>query len=536
MQKKKIIVFGSGSGMNFEAIAKHIQSEKLPIEILFVFSDKPNARILGKAKRFGINSNVIDYATTKDRAQFNRQVLNLLQSAEPWDLLVLAGYMRILPADIVQRYPKKIINIHPSLLPAFPGVHAIEKTMNARVKITGVTVHYVDEGVDTGPIIAQMPVALAEKETLQSLEEKIHRAEHQLYIQAIEKVLWGAEAKKIQRPRALISVSDKAGLTEFAKGLAALGWEICSTGGTAKFLQEQEIAVTPVEQVTDFPEILGGRVKTLHPKIFWGILAQREETVHNQQLNEQAIAKIDLVAVNFYPFLDAAKKKEASDQELIEEIDIGGPSLVRAAAKNFSDVIVIVNPSDYMTVLEELKTQDKVQMEIRRKLALKAFEKVSELDIVIVQTLAQRFHLESNTLFTSHRKVQTLRYGENPHQKAWLYENAFGRGLASSVKIIWGKELSYNNWLDLDAVLGLLSELKSPGAVIVKHNNPCGAAHGKTLQEAYEKALAGDSISAFGGIVGLNHTVDETLAEKLNEIFIQDFRSRGLKSRNSRVA
>ena len=519
MQRKRIIIFGSGSGSNFEAIVQQIHTEKLPIDVLFVFSDNAKAYLLERAKRLGVPSKVIDYTQSKSKQDFNTQLLQLLEDSEPWDLLVLAGYMRILPSEIVKRYHKKIVNIHPSLLPAFPGLNAIESAFSAGVKVTGVTVHYVDEGIDTGPVLAQVPITISSGETLSSLEEKIHRVEHQLYIRVIEQILLGNKVS--QRPRALLSVSDKTGLAEFAQGLSELGWEILSTGGTAKLLQEQGIAVTPVEHVTGFPEILSGRVKTLHPKIFGGLLAVRKDQTHQQQLIEQAIDTIDLVAVNFYPFIEAAKKPNLNDAELIEEIDIGGPSLVRAAAKNFSDVIVLVDPNDYAPTLEHLKTQKTVDVETRRKLALKAFEKVAELDIAIHQTLARRFNLEPEHLFTAHRKVQTLRYGENPHQKAWLYVNAFERGLSSCVKVLWGKELSYNNWLDVDAALGLLAELKSPAAVIVKHNNPCGVARGKTLQEAYERALAGDPISAFGGIVALNETVDEKLAERLNEIFLE---------------
>jgi phosphoribosylaminoimidazolecarboxamide formyltransferase/IMP cyclohydrolase len=521
MQKKKIIVFGSGSGSNFEAIAERIRSEKLPIEIAYIFSDNSKAFILERAKRLGIQSYLIDYSTQKDKTQFNKKILSFLQSVEPWDLVVLAGYMRILPTQVVRAYPNKIINIHPSVLPAFPGLASIEKALKAKVKLTGVTVHYVDEGIDTGPIIAQTPVEIAENETLQTLEEKIHSAEHQLYIKCIKSILLGQKETDSARPRALISVSDKTGIAEFASGLVSLGWEIFSTGGTAKFLQAHAIPVTPVERVTDFPEILGGRVKTLHPRIFSGILARRSDALHRQQLTDEAIASIDLVAVNFYPFREAAKQSNLTESELIEEIDIGGPSLVRAAAKNFEDVTVVVEPTDYLQILEELKAPEKIQIEMRRRLALKAFERVAELDIEIYQTLAKRFGLEASTFFTAHRQVHALRYGENPHQRAWLLENIFEAGFSSNVKVVWGKKLSYNNWLDVDSVLGLLAELKSPAAVIVKHNNPCGVARGQTLNEAFEKALASDPISAFGGIVGLNETVDEKLAETLNEIFLE---------------
>ncbi|MFN4218378.1 MAG: bifunctional phosphoribosylaminoimidazolecarboxamide formyltransferase/IMP cyclohydrolase [Candidatus Bipolaricaulia bacterium] len=341
--------------------------------------------------------------------------------------------------------------------------------------------------------------------------------------------------------RALLSVSDKTNITELARGLIELGWEIISTGGTAKFLQERKIPVTPVESITGFPEILSGRVKTLHPKIFGGILALRDDPKHQSELAAQAIQKIDLVCVNFYPFLEAAKKPNLSEAQLIEEIDIGGPSLVRAAAKNFQHVIVLTDPSDYSSVLEELRGGGVSEM-TKRRLALKAFAKVAELDIAIYQTLHEQWALtpapspvsESrerggtagvrafpDKLFFAYTKTHELRYGENPHQKASLYQNALAPGLASQIEVVWGKELSYNNWLDTESALALVSELAPPACVIIKHNNPCGVARGTTLLEAYKRAYECDPVSAFGGIVALNQTVDKKLAERLNEIFLE---------------
>jgi phosphoribosylaminoimidazolecarboxamide formyltransferase/IMP cyclohydrolase len=339
------------------------------------------------------------------------------------------------------------------------------------------------------------------------------------------------------RPKALLSVSDKTNIAELARGLVELGWEIVSTGGTAKFLSERKIPVTPIESVTGFPEILSGRVKTLHPKIFGGILALRDDPKHQSELAAQAIPKIDLVCVNFYPFVEAARKPNLTEAQLIEEIDIGGPSLVRAAAKNFQHVIVLTDPSDYSSVLEELRRGNVSEM-TKRRLALKAFAKVAELDIAIYQTLQERWVLtphpslpspsqgrgdggEGERLFLAYTKVQELRYGENPHQKAALYRNALAPGLSSQIEVLWGKELSYNNWLDTESALALLGELAPPACVIIKHNNPCGVARGKTLLEAYERALECDPVSAFGGIVALNQTVNRKLAEKLNEIFLE---------------
>lgn len=322
------------------------------------------------------------------------------------------------------------------------------------------------------------------------------------------------------KPRALLSVSDKTNITELARGLTEVGWEIVSTGGTAKFLREHNISVTPIESVTGFPEILSGRVKTLHPKIFGGILALRDDPKHQDDLAAQAIPKMDLVCVNFYPFMEAAKKPNLGEAELLEEIDIGGPSLVRAAAKNFQHVLVLTDPTDYSTVLAELR-RGSVSEITRRHLALKAFAKVAELDIAIHQTLQERWNLSSEKLFLAYTQAHTLRYGENPHQKAALYQNTLAPGLSSQIEVLWGKELSYNNWLDTESALALVSELAPAACVIIKHNNPCGVARGKTPLEAYERALECDPVSAFGGIVALNQPVDKRLAEKLNEIFLE---------------
>ncbi len=518
MVEKKIIVFGSGSGSNFEAIVTYFRQRYLSIEIAFLFSDNPEAFIIKRAERLGVPTRLLDFKAIGDRQRYNQQLLELLQQAEPWDLLVLAGYMSILPTEIVRRYHQKIINIHPALLPAFSGNNAIEKAFKAAAKVTGVTIHWVDEGVDTGPIIAQEPVRIDEADTLHSLTEKIHAVEHRLYPRVVAQLLLGEENAK--RPRALLSVSDKTGLAELAKGLTELGWEIISTGGTAKLLQEGGIAVTPVDQITGFPEILSGRVKTLHPKIFGGLLAVREEEAHMHQLSEQAIDTIDLVAVNFYPFMEAAQRTDLTEAQLIEEIDIGGPSLVRAAAKNLRHVLVLTNPADYSGILTELR-RGLVSTATRQQLALKAFSKVAEFDIAIHETLRKRFALDDEKFFLAYRKEEALRYGENPHQKAALYQNTLEAGLSSWIEILWGKELSYNNWLDIESALALLSEFEPPACAIIKHNNPCGVARGKTLQEAYERELAGDPISAFGGIVALNAAVDVKLAQKLNEIFLE---------------
>lgn len=516
---KKIIVFGSGEGTNFQAIADAIRREGAPIEVLFVFSDDPHAPILSRAERFGIPTRAIDYGSCRDEKEYNARVLELLVEAEPWDLLVLAGYMRILPPEIVRRYAGKIVNIHPSLLPAFRGLRAVERALEAGVKVTGVTVHLVDEGVDTGPILAQEAVPVLPGDTPETLRERIHAVEHRLYFQVIKRLLFG-EAPP--RRRALFALHDRTGAVDFARGLLQLGWEIVATPGTARTLREAGVPAIPVEALTGYPELLGGRVKTLHPALFAGLLAKRDDPAHLGDLSRFGLAPIGLLCVNFYPFAEVARRG-ASDGELLEEIDIGGPALVRAAAKNLA--IVLVDPADYGPVLEELRSGD-VGEGTRKRLALKAFSVVAELDAAIHRALASRWgDFPADQLHLSFLRAEALRLGENRHQRAWVYAPAEGTALApplwEALELLWGKPLSYNNLLDLEAAARLAAELPPPAAVIVKHAAPCGAAVGASPLEAYRAALACDPVSAFGGIVAVNGIVDAELAWALNEHFLE---------------
>ncbi len=321
--------------------------------------------------------------------------------------------------------------------------------------------------------------------------------------------------------RALISVSNKEGAVEFARGLEKLGYEIISTGGTYNVLQAAGVNVRKVADITGFPEILDGRVKTLHPKIHGGILARRIPQ-HLQQIEENEITPIDIVAVNLYPFRETISKTGVSIEEAIENIDIGGPSMVRSAAKNHEDVIVIVKPEYYWPVLKELETEGGLSRDMRRKLALEAFSHTAAYDAMISAYLADLVGEE----FPSHmvvagEKVYELRYGENPHQKACFYRNMNpGTGLADARQLN-GKELSYNNIVDTQAAWSLVKEFSAPACVIVKHTNPCGTAIGSTLEEAYEKAFAADPLSAFGGIIAFNRPVDINTARQAAGPFME---------------
>jgi phosphoribosylaminoimidazolecarboxamide formyltransferase/IMP cyclohydrolase len=326
--------------------------------------------------------------------------------------------------------------------------------------------------------------------------------------------------------RALLSVSDKAGLVELGHALARHGVELLSTGGTARALRDAGLAVKDVSEHTGFPEMMDGRVKTLHPMVHGGLLAVRDDAAHAQAMVEHGIAPIDLVVVNLYPFAQTVAKGAVRD-EIIENIDIGGPSMVRSAAKNHHYVAIATDPADYATIIEELDANaGATTLDLRRKLAAKAFAATAAYDAMISSwfAYADQGQMFPDALSLPIRKAQELRYGENPHQKAALYVPAgpSTRGIAQAEQV-QGKELSYNNYNDADAALELVSEFRDgpPTVVIVKHANPCGVATGATLVEAYEAALACDSVSAFGGIIAVNRPLDGPTAEAIAGIFTE---------------
>ena len=328
--------------------------------------------------------------------------------------------------------------------------------------------------------------------------------------------------------RAIVSVSDKAGVVSFAKGLAQLGVEILSTGGTAKTLREQGLAVNDISDYTGFPEMLDGRVKTLHPKVHGGLLGQRSKPAHVNKMNEHGILPIDLVAVNLYPFEATIAKEDCSLEEAIENIDIGGPTMLRSAAKNYPDVTVVVDPGDYGPVLSELKEKGEVSAETNFRLAKKVFQHTARYDGAISNYLGQidggkRAHEFPETFTFQVRKAQELRYGENPHQKAAFYrEFPVTEPSVSNAVQIQGKELSYNNILDTDSAYQTVKEFEETAAVIIKHNNPCGAAiSGAGLADAYRKARDCDPVSAFGGVIGFNRAVDAETAKEMAKIFLE---------------
>lgn len=333
--------------------------------------------------------------------------------------------------------------------------------------------------------------------------------------------------------RALISVYDKRGVVEFARGLSAMGVEILSTGGTARLLASSGVPVTEVSTLTGFPEILDGRVKTLHPRIHGGILAIRENTEHQRQLREHGLRRIDLVCVTLYPFVETTLRPDARFEDIIENIDIGGPSMIRAAAKNFRDVAVVTSPDDYDCVMDALKSGGGVlKPEFLFELARKAFAHTARYDGQIAQYLSEVTAAATGfekplggfpaRVFVDFEKLQDLRYGENPHQRASFYRWGGRRphGLAA-MKQLQGKELSYNNIVDLEAAWNLVREFEHPACTIIKHTNPCGTAEADSLPEAFVKAYEADPVSAFGSIVGLNRVVDRPAAEEMAKLFVE---------------
>ena len=340
---------------------------------------------------------------------------------------------------------------------------------------------------------------------------------------------------KIQR--AILSVTDKTGLVDFARRLSAMAVELISTGGTAKLLRDSGIAVKDISDLTGFPEMLDGRVKTLHPKVHGGILHMRGKPEHRAAVAEHGIPPIDMVVVNLYAFEKTAAKPGAKFEDIIENIDIGGPSMVRSAAKNFQDVAIVTSPADYDAIAQEMESSGgSVSVPTNWRLAQKAFATTAAYDSAIASTLERIAAPEDEpgasadgfpqTLRLSFHKAMDLRYGENPHQKAALYSDGSGKGIANG-KQLQGKELSYNNIVDLQAAWDLAQEFDETVCAIIKHTNPCGTAVASTLAEAYKRALECDPVSAFGGVIGVNRTIDRDTATEMAKLFVEAIAAHG---------
>ncbi|MBX5436379.1 MAG: bifunctional phosphoribosylaminoimidazolecarboxamide formyltransferase/IMP cyclohydrolase [Alicyclobacillaceae bacterium] len=580
-----IAVFASGSGTNLQRLLDVERSDaSWPASIRLVVSDKPGCLAVERARRAGVPVFAHSPREYPDKPAFERAVLAALRE-HGIEWVVLAGYMRIVGETLLGAYEGRMLNIHPSLLPHFPGRQAVRDALAAGVAETGVTVHFVDAGVDTGPIVAQERVAIDPGMTEEELLERIHAVEHELYPRVIRQLLsrpgqacgvaqtqMETEASKVGK-WALVSVFDKEGVAELCQELVKLGYGILSTGGTARHLAEAGVPVTPVEEYTGFPEMLDGRVKTLHPRIHGGLLGLRDNPEHVRQMHEHGIADIDLVVVNLYPFRRTAEDPAASFEDVVEMIDIGGPSLLRAAAKNHRHCIPLVDPADYGWVLDALRSGRGLSQDERVYLAAKVFAATAQYDQCISEYLAARCHVPWSgdtgsarapsaaaavpakgvmrtltVLGTPFVFRQSLRYGENPHQAADFYVevNASPASMGGA-KQLQGKELSYNNIQDADAALNILRALDDLGqaaVVAVKHMNPCGVGLGETVHEAFQNAYDADPVSIFGGIVACNRPVDGALAERLTSMFLEivlapsftaDARERFARKKNVRL-
>ena len=537
----RIAVGVSGTGSNLRALAAAGERGSLGGSVVLVFADRV-CPALDWAAEQGFETALIpggDDATLAETL-----------AAVDIDIVVLAGYMRIVGPRVLATCPGRVLNVHPSLLPAFPGAHAVADALAYGAAVTGATVHLVDERLDGGPILLQEAVAVLPGDDEASLATRIHAVEHRLLPRAVTLVASGAvevvgrqAAADTQRAeaaitfprRALLSVSDKTGLVDLGRGLVANGFELVSTGGTAGALREAGLPVTDVAAVTGSPEMLDGRVKTLHPRIHAGLLADRRREDHRRQLVDAGIAPFDLVVVNLYPFAAALERPGISIDDLIEEIDIGGPSMVRAAAKNHPNVAIVTSPARYAQILATYDEGDGPDERLRRDLAIEAFAHTAAYDARIAEALPGRLAAAGlidppadpypPTLTVGLERVDTLRYGENPHQPAARYRRpgstAADGPFATGEPPLQGKALSYNNVLDAAAAAALGRALRGPGCVIVKHMNPCGAAERASLFDAWEGALAGDPVSAFGGVVALTRPVDAALADALVSIFLE---------------
>ncbi|MBM4187217.1 MAG: bifunctional phosphoribosylaminoimidazolecarboxamide formyltransferase/IMP cyclohydrolase [Gemmatimonadetes bacterium] len=519
----RVAVCVSGRGSNLRSLVDELSADRAA-EVVLVISNRADAGAIAFAHAAGIPTAIL--GDPDDPAEW----LRILAAAAP-ELVVLAGFLKRVPPAVVTAYRGRIINIHPALLPKFggPGMYGIRvhrAVLAAGERESGATVHVVTAEYDEGPILAQGKVPVLAGDTPETLAARVLAVEHRLLPAAVRVAAAAGQLTPFTfdavgaMKRALISVSDKRGIVEFAKGLVDLGFELVSTGGTAATLAKAGLAVTAVDDVTGFPEMLDGRVKTLHPRIHAGLLAQHDNEAHTSTLAQHGIKRFDLVAVNLYPFQATVSAPDVTFENAIENIDVGGPSMLRAAAKNHQFVLPVVDPTDYPRVLE-LFREGTIAPAIRRDFAAKVFSHTSDYDTAIAGYLTVRNDSLPPRLNLSVEKLLELRYGENPDQRAALYASEEPRGIRD-LKQRQGKELSFNNLLDIDAATSAVAVWKNrPACCIVKHTTPCGIAVGQTALEALEKARATDPLSAFGGVIACNTVIDRAIAEALRDLFFE---------------
>jgi phosphoribosylaminoimidazolecarboxamide formyltransferase/IMP cyclohydrolase len=613
-----------------DALIRACADPSYPARVVALGADRP-AEALDVARGHGIATFSVYPADFPSRSAWDAGLASAVAAFNP-DLVVSAGFMRILGEPFLARFGDRTINTHPALLPAFPGAHAVRDALAAGVTATGCSIHQVDSGVDTGPVIAQRRVDVLAGDTEASLHERIKVEERGMLVDAVARIARGELPLPADGPapgrrpihRALVSVSDKTGLAALARNLAEAGVEIVSTGSTASVIGSAGVAVTPVEAVTGFPECLGGRVKTLHPRIHAGILADLRKSGHADELAALGVAPFDLVVVNLYPFV-ATVASGASPDECVEQIDIGGPAMLRAAAKNFPSVAVVTSPDRYGEIAAALAAGG-FTLEARRNLARDAFQHTANYDVAVATWMTSESLAAANrgvddavsrTAATpcaagsvdrgaavaanadavhragtaggadgpadqgaavaanadpvhragtaggaggpagqggaatspseavgvdaipgagdelpawfgvTYQRSAVLRYGENPHQAAAVFEQVSGGlaggltgGLARAV-LLGGKPMSFNNYGDADAAWRAALDFAEPCVAIIKHANPCGIAVGRTIAEAHSKAHACDPLSALGGVIAANRPVSAAMAEQVAPVFTE---------------
>lgn len=505
-----IAILGSTRGSHLPALTANLTP--LSAKIALVVSDRQDAMILERAKTLKLPSHYLD-PKGLTREAYAEKLDKILQQHRI-DLVLLLGFMRILDGSLTQKWQGSILNVHPSLLPHYAGLMDLQVHRAVLAKgdtESGCTVHEVTDVVDGGKILVQKRCVISPDETPESLKAKVQRLEKEALLEALHYCL--------PRPirTALLSVADKTHLIDFASSLHRSGVTIVSTGGTANALRAAGIPITRVADITGFPEIMGGRVKTLHPKIHGAILGLRDQHAHEANLH--ALDWIDLLVVNLYPFQTKVAQGE-NRETILENIDIGGPAMLRAAAKNHRWVSAVHDPEDYPVILAELKTYQGIRYATRQTLAAKAFAHTAYYDSEITHYLNQAPLLTQTQWAMPLKHRDTLRYGENPHQQAALFHTSFGFGLAQT-NLLQGKALSYNNLMDAEAALQCVRSFNAPACVVVKHANPCGAALANDIEQAYQQAFHADKQAAFGGIIALNRPCTQTIAKHVSRVFME---------------
>ena len=538
------MVLVSGAGSILASLLEACADPAYGAVVVAVGADRDGIEGLEKASGAGVATFVTwigDYAT---RGEWDAALTAEVDAHEP-DLVVSAGFLKLVGETFLDRFGGRFVNTHPALLPSFPGMHGPRDALAHGVKVTGCTVFVVDSGVDTGPILGQATVPVLADDDETALHERIKTVERNLVVDLVGRMAregWTVTGRKVtigvseptspddeRRPvrRALVSVYDKTGLEDLARGLRDAGVSIVSTGSTAAAVAAAGVPVTAVEELTGFPECLDGRVKTLHPSVHAGILADPRKEDHARQLEQLGIEPFELVVVNLYPFTETVASGATPD-ECVEQIDIGGPTMVRAAAKNAAGVAVVVDPSRYADVLSAVRSGG-FSLTQRRRLAADAFAHTAAYDVAVASYLGNVVApTDDGSGFpvwagATWRRAQVLRYGENPHQSAALYASAPGAGAPglAQAEQLHGKEMSYNNYVDADAARRAAYDHSEPCVAIIKHANPCGIATGADIAEAHRKAHACDPVSAFGGVIAVNEPVTGAMAEQVVEVFTE---------------